>query len=135
LGAVYAGAGRLNVIAVALVGFLAAALGDNIGFAIGHLGGRPLIERYGRYVLTTPERLEKATEFFKRHGARVVVVARFVEGLRQANGIVAGVAEMRWTRFLVFQRNRSGTVGGHLDGHRLRVGQPHRRHLRCGNAL
>jgi hypothetical protein len=45
LGAVYAGTGRLNVVAVAIVGFIAAVLGDNIGFTIGHFGGRPLIER------------------------------------------------------------------------------------------
>ena len=102
LGAVYAGAGRLNIVAVAVIGVLAAVLGDNIGFAIGHLGGRRLIERFGRYVLITPERLNRATEFFKRHGPKVVVLARFIEGLRQANGIVAGVAEMPWARFLLF---------------------------------
>jgi membrane protein DedA with SNARE-associated domain len=102
LGAVYAGTGRLNVVAVAAIGFTAAVLGDNIGFAIGHFGGRPLIERYGRYVLITRERLETATRFFERHGAKVVVIARFIEGLRQANGIIAGVAGMHWARFLIF---------------------------------
>jgi membrane protein DedA with SNARE-associated domain len=102
LGAVYAGTGRLNVFAVALVGFVAAVLGDNIGFAIGHFGGRPLIERYGRYVLITRERLDKATNFFERQGAKVVVAARFVEGLRQANGIIAGISGMHWLRFLIF---------------------------------
>ena len=44
LGAVYAGTGRLSIVLVALLGFLAAVLGDNIGFAIGHFGGRPLDE-------------------------------------------------------------------------------------------
>jgi membrane protein DedA with SNARE-associated domain len=102
LGAVYAGTGRLNVVAVGFVGFLAAVLGDNIGFAIGHFGGRALIERYGRYVLITPERLDRATGFFDRHGAKVVVGARFIEGLRQANGIIAGISGMHWARFLTF---------------------------------
>jgi membrane protein DedA with SNARE-associated domain len=102
LGAVYAGTGRLNVVAVALVGFIAAVLGDNIGFAIGHFGGRPLIERYGRYVLITRDRLDRATGFFERHGGKVVVAARFIEGLRQANGIIAGVSGMHWARFLIF---------------------------------
>lgn len=102
LGAVYAGAGRLNVVLVALIAFLAAVAGDNIGFGIGHFGGRPLIERYGRYILLTPERIEKATGFFIRHGGKVVVIARFVEGLRQANGIIAGTAGMHWARFLAF---------------------------------
>lgn len=102
LGAVYAGTGRLNILLVALIGFLAAALGDNIGFAIGHLGGRRLVERFGRYILLTPERLQKATDFFERHGGKIVVVARFIEGLRQANGIIAGITGMHWAKFLAF---------------------------------
>jgi membrane protein DedA with SNARE-associated domain len=102
VAAVYAGAGRLNVVVVWLVGSIAATIGDNIGFAIGSLGGRSLIERYGRYLLITPARLEKATGFFERHGAKIVVGARFIEGFRQANGIVAGVSGMHWARFLLF---------------------------------
>ncbi|MGH9127783.1 MAG: DedA family protein [Acidimicrobiales bacterium] len=100
--AVYAGAGRLNVVAVAVVAFFAAVIGDNIGFAIGHFGGRELVLRWGRYIFLTPSRLEKAEEFFSRHGGKVVVVARFIEGLRQVNGILAGISEMRWSSFLVF---------------------------------
>ena len=96
----FAGSGRLNVFAVALVGFAAAVLGDNIGYGIGRFGGRRLVDRWGRYVFLTPERLDKAEAFFERHGAKIIVVARFVEGLRQANGIIAGIAEMHWLRFL-----------------------------------
>jgi membrane protein DedA with SNARE-associated domain len=102
LGAVYAATGRLSIVLVALLGFLGAVLGDNIGFAIGHLGGRKLVERYGRYILLTPERLDKATAFFERHGGKIIVIARFVEGLRQANGIIAGTTGMHWARFLAF---------------------------------
>lgn len=100
--AVYAGAGQLNVVVVALVAFVAAVIGDNIGFVIGHFGGRPLAERLGRYVFLTPARLDKAESFFTRHGGKVVVIARFVEGLRQANGIIAGIAGMHWLKFLAF---------------------------------
>jgi membrane protein DedA with SNARE-associated domain len=102
LGAVYAGTGRLNIFLVGLIGFLAAVIGDNIGFAIGHFGGRRLVERYGRYILLTPERLDKATGFFERHGGKIVVAARFIEGLRQANGIIAGITGMHWAKFLGF---------------------------------
>jgi membrane protein DedA with SNARE-associated domain len=102
LAAVYAGTGRLNIVGVSLLGFCGALLGDNVGFAIGHFGGRRLAERYGRYIFLTPERLDKATGFFERHGGKIVVVARFIEGLRQANGIIAGTSGMRWTRFLTF---------------------------------
>ena len=102
LGAVYAGTGRLSILLVALLGFVGAIVGDNIGFAIGHFGGRKLVERYGRYILLTPERLDKATAFFERHGGKVITVARFIEGLRQANGIIAGTTGMHWARFLAF---------------------------------
>lgn len=100
--AVYAGAGRLNIVAVGLIAVLAAVVGDNIGYAIGFFGGHALVERFGKYVLLTAERLEKAEGFFARNGGKVVVVARFIEGLRQANGIIAGIAEMPWQRFLAF---------------------------------
>jgi membrane protein DedA with SNARE-associated domain len=102
LGAVYAGTGRLSIWLVGLIGFLAAVSGDNIGFAIGHFGGRRLVERYGRYVLLTRERLDRATGFFERHGGKIVAIARFIEGLRQANGIIAGTIGMHWARFLAF---------------------------------
>ncbi len=102
LAAVYAATGRLNIVLVALLGFCGAVLGDNIGFAIGHFGGRPLTERYGRYIFLTPERLDKTTRFFNRHGGKIIIVARFIEGLRQANGIIAGTTGMQWVRFLIF---------------------------------
>lgn len=100
--AVYAGAGRLNIVAVAVIGFLAAVAGDNVGFGIGYFGGRPLVLRAGRYVGITAERLDRAQTWFDRHGGKVVTIARFVEGLRQANGVVAGVTRMRWLKFLAF---------------------------------
>jgi membrane protein DedA with SNARE-associated domain len=100
--AVYAGAGKLNVFAVGLIAVVAAVVGDNIGYAIGRFGGRALVLRFGKYVFLTSERLDKAESFFSRFGGIVVTVARFIEGLRQANGIVAGISEMAWPRFLAF---------------------------------
>ncbi len=101
-GAIDAGAGRLNVVAVGVIGFCAAVVGDNIGFGIGHYGGRALALRWGKYVFITEERLDKAEHFFEAHGGKIITIARFVEGLRQANGIIAGLTGMRWLRFLAF---------------------------------
>lgn len=100
--AFYAGLGQLNIFVVAIVGFLAAVAGDNVGFAIGNYGGHPLVEKYGRYILLNKERLDKAESFFNRHGGKVVTVARFIDGLRQLNGIIAGISEMKWGKFVVF---------------------------------
>ncbi|MFH9982403.1 DedA family protein [Streptomyces sp. NPDC017179] len=99
---VYAGAGQLDVVAVALIAFAAAVVGDNIGYLVGHFGGRPFVHRWGRYIFLTPERFAAAERFFGRHGGKIVVVARFIEGLRQANGIIAGTTGMHWLRFLAF---------------------------------
>ncbi|MER5861324.1 DedA family protein [Streptomyces sp900105245] len=99
---VYAGAGRLSIAAVAVIAFTAAVVGDNIGYLIGRSGGRAFVHRWGRYVFLTPKRFAAAEAFFGRHGGKIVTVARFIEGLRQANGIIAGTTGMRWRRFLAF---------------------------------
>jgi membrane protein DedA with SNARE-associated domain len=100
--ALYAGAGRLDVVGVGLIAFTAAVLGDNVGYVIGRFGGRALVLRFGRYVMLTEKRLDKAETFFNHHGGKIVAVSRFIEGLRQANGIIAGITGMRWPRFLAF---------------------------------
>jgi membrane protein DedA with SNARE-associated domain len=106
--ALFAGAGHMNIAVVILVAVLGAIVGDNIGFIVGHFGGRPLIERFGRYIFLTPQRLDHAEDFFNRHGGKVVTVARFIEGLRQVNGILAGMVGMHWLKFLAF--NALGAV-------------------------
>jgi len=58
--------------------------------------------RYGRYVLITEERLQRAEGFFRRYGGAVVLMARFFAVLRQINGIVAGTAQMSWRRLLAY---------------------------------
>lgn len=100
--AFFAGLGHLNILLVFLVGFMGAVVGDNIGFAIGEYGGHPLVERFGRYIFLTPKRIKKAENFFNRNGGKIIVVARFVEGLRQANGIIAGLSDMKWPKFITY---------------------------------
>jgi len=100
---IYAGAGRLNIWAVAAIALAAAVVGDNFGFFIGRKGGRALIENYGKYIGATPDRFGRAEAFFVRNGRWIIVVARFVEGLRQLNGIIAGITGMRWRMFAASQ--------------------------------
>ena len=124
---VYAGAGRLSIVAVGVVAVLAAVIGDNIGYAIGRFGGRALVLRFGRFVLLTEERLARAEGFFTRYGGPIVVIARFIEGLRQLNGIIAGIAEMPWPRFVVFNAIGAAlwvgvwTSVGYLAGDHIQV--------------
>ena len=100
--AVYAGAGRLNIFALMAVALVAAILGDWVGYAIGRSGGRALVHRFGRYLLMPPARFARAEDLFARHGGAIVTFARFIDGLRQTNGVLAGATGLSWRRFALF---------------------------------
>lgn len=101
-GAALAAEGKLRLGPLLLCAWLAAVLGDNIGFAIGRFGGRALVVRYGARIGITESRLARVESFFHRFGGQVVLLARFFALVRQLNGIVAGTAGMRWWRFLAY---------------------------------
>jgi membrane protein DedA with SNARE-associated domain len=123
--AVFAGLGRLNLPLVALVAFLAATIGDNVGYAIGRYGGRRLVNRFGRYVGLTETRLDRLGGVFERQGPKLVVLARFVDGFRQFNGVLSGLAGMRWTAFCGYNALGAAlwvgiwTAVGRLAGHHI----------------
>jgi membrane protein DedA with SNARE-associated domain len=98
----FAALGELDFILVGVTGFLGAVLGDNAGFLIGHYGGRKIVLKFGKYIFLNEKRLNKFESFFLRHGGEMVIASRFVEGLRQFNGILAGVSRMMWKRFILF---------------------------------
>lgn len=102
VGAASAARGHLNIAGVAATAFLAAITGDSLGYLIGRTAGRPLLLRYGRYVRITRARLERGERFMTRHGPKVVAVARFIDGMRQLNGVIAGATGMPWRRFVTF---------------------------------
>jgi membrane protein DedA with SNARE-associated domain len=100
-GAIFTVSGRLSLPVLVLVAFTAAVTGDNLGYALGRFGGRPLVVRLGRRVGVTHEHLDRVESFFGTHGSKVVVAARFLPLLRHLNGIAAGVCGMPWRRFLL----------------------------------
>ncbi|HUD06703.1 MAG TPA: DedA family protein [Candidatus Saccharimonadales bacterium] len=106
--AILAGIGSLNIVAVAVVAVVAAIVGDSIGYLIGYLAGKPLIEKFGKYIFINKARIDSVERFFSRKGGWVVTFARFIDGLRQLNGIVAGFSSMTWRKFIVF--NSIGAV-------------------------
>ena len=84
------------------VGTIAATLGDNLGFALGYYGGRPLLERYQSVFRIPRKTLARGENLFARFGAVTVFFARFVFGMRIITGPLAGVLRMPWRRFLLF---------------------------------
>jgi membrane protein DedA with SNARE-associated domain len=101
LASTAAAAGKLNIYAVAAAAFLAAVLGDNIGYIIGRKLGRPVITRYGARFGLTDAAFDRVEAVARKRGPFMVVIARFVVVLRQLNGIVAGTTRMPWPIFLL----------------------------------
>lgn len=97
--ALYAGTGRLNIWIVIVVAVVASIAGALLGYLIGSTGGRALLERYGRYVRLTPARLDRLEGFVNRRGIPLIIVGRFIEGVRQFSGLIAGFSDMTAKRF------------------------------------
>ncbi len=92
---------HLNVVAVALAGAVGNVVGGSIAYGVGRLGGRPLVERFGRYLLLRPHELDRAERFFARRGALAVLVARVLPIVRTFISLPAGIAEMPLGPFVV----------------------------------
>jgi membrane protein DedA with SNARE-associated domain len=105
---ILAARGHLEIVPVLLLSALAAILGDNIGYWVGRLGGRPLFTRSRMLSRYAGRVLPPAERFFARHGGKTVFLARFVSGLRAAAALMAGISRMEWWRFLVW--NAAGGV-------------------------
>ncbi len=87
---------------VILAGTVAEVCGAGIGYAVGLFGGRPLLERYGKWVLISPEDVDKGSSWFDRFGSGIVLVARLLPAVRSYVSIAAGIAEMPLVPFFVF---------------------------------
>jgi membrane protein DedA with SNARE-associated domain len=100
--AAWAAARHHSLVIVILFGFIGATAGADIGYALGHHGGRPFVERFGARFRIRPEQLARAELFFARHGDKAVLAARFVLGLRTWGSMLAGMARMPFWRFQLF---------------------------------
>ncbi len=100
--AAWAAARHHSLVLVILFGFIGATAGADIGYALGHHGGRPFVERFGARFRIRPEQLARAELFFARHGDKAVLAARFVLGLRTWGSMLAGMARMPFWRFQLF---------------------------------
>lgn len=99
---VLAGRGELSLPLLMLSAWAGAVFGDNIGYLIGRLLGRAIVLRYGGKIGLNAERLSQVEAVFAKYGPATVGFARFLNVLRQLNGIVAGILKMDWKRFLLF---------------------------------
>ena len=107
--AALAGRGTLSLTGVLIAGCVGTIAGGHAGYWLGARGGTPFLAKYGRWVRLTPPRLEKTHRFFEQHGAKTVMLGRFVAFLRSFVGIFAGISRMPMRTFASFNA-LGGTV-------------------------
>ncbi|MDJ0513438.1 MAG: DedA family protein [Methyloceanibacter sp.] len=93
--AIEASRGALSIAVLFVVTVAAAILGNSTGYAIGRFGGSRLLHR----LPISADRLAHASQLFDRYGGWFILVARFIDGPRQLNGIIAGTLKMPWWEF------------------------------------
>jgi membrane protein DedA with SNARE-associated domain len=91
---VLAGEGHLNIVAVIIVGTVAELIGSFVAYTVGRVGERPLVNRFGRYLLITNADIDRAERFFAGRGAWAVPVGRALPVVRTFISIVAGFIKM-----------------------------------------
>jgi membrane protein DedA with SNARE-associated domain len=94
--------GRFKLAGVAVAGALGCNLGSLVAYYVGSWGGRPLVEKYGRYVLITRHDLVMADRFFARYGDWAVFIARLLPVIRTFIALPAGIARMNVARFHIY---------------------------------
>ena len=92
----------LSLVGVIAVGVAASLVGSWLAYWIGYAGGRPLIDRWGRLVLLRPHEVDRAHDWFERHGQAAVFFSRMIPLVRAFISLPAGVARMDFARFTIY---------------------------------
>ena len=94
--------GELNLWLVGLAGAVGCTVGSIFSYYLGKWGGRPLIEKYGKYILISHHDLDLADRWFKKKGEMTVFVGRLLPVIRTFISFPAGISEMNFPRFVVY---------------------------------
>lgn len=93
---------HLNIVLVIVVATLGELGGSLGGYLVGKYGGRPLVDRLGKFVLLTNKDLDRAEEWFSHHGEPLALFGRFIPLLRSFVSLAAGLAEMNLAKFILY---------------------------------
>jgi membrane protein DedA with SNARE-associated domain len=94
--------GRFNIFLVAVAGAVGCNIGSAVAYWIGAKGGRPLVERYGRWVLMSQHDLNRMTGFFQKYGSITILVGRMLPVVQTFVAFPAGIAKMQRVRFHLY---------------------------------
>lgn len=102
--------GYANIAVLAVGSFLAAVLGDNTGYWLGHRFGRRIFSRPDSFFLN-PKHIHRAERYYATHGTKTIFLARFIPIVRTLAPVLAGIGSMRWRTFF-----RYNVIGGLMWG-------------------
>ena len=94
--------GEMNLWGVGIAGAVGCVLGSLVAYWVGMYGGRPLIEKYGRYILLSRHDLDLADRWFAKYGEAIVFISRLLPAIRTFIAFPAGVARMNLTKFIIY---------------------------------
>ncbi len=94
--------GKFTLWGIILASTLASILGSLISYYIGAYGGRPLVKKFGKYLLLNERHLDKTEQFFQKYGDKTIFISRFIPIVRHLISIPAGVGRMRIGKFLLY---------------------------------
>ncbi len=99
---VWQGHTNMTLLGITLVGAVANLFGSLIAYFVGLKGGRPLLEKYGKYILISHSKLELADEWFDKYGYEAVLISRVLPGIRTFISLPAGIAHMDIKKFVIY---------------------------------
>lgn len=94
--------GDMTLWGITTVGALGNLAGSIIAYFIGLKGGRPLLEKYGKYIFISHKSLDRADQWFEKYGPEAVFISRFLPGIRTFISLPAGIAEMDIKKFSIY---------------------------------
>jgi membrane protein DedA with SNARE-associated domain len=94
--------GKANLLWVATAGALGCNVGSTVAYYVAAMGGRPVLERYGKYVLISRADLQRTDRFFERYGSATVFFGRLLPIVRTFIAFPAGLARMPMLKFQVY---------------------------------
>lgn len=101
-GGFYVAQGHLSFMSVVLAGIFGNLVGSVIAYEIGRFGGRPLIDRFGRFILLSHKHLDSAEHWFARYGEWAVFFGRLLPVIRTFISLPAGIARMNRFKFILY---------------------------------
>jgi membrane protein DedA with SNARE-associated domain len=100
-GGYLVGLDQISFVGAVIFGTIGGVLAQLFLYWLGYYGGRPVVEKYGKYILISKKHLDVSEQWFNRYGTVVIFAARFIPVVRHAISIPAGIAKMGFWRFTI----------------------------------